>query len=361
VLKETTCLLYKEDWDDAKKVIEAWWNRELDRPLLQLVSPKNKNAPNVDECAFLRHYPYPDKALDTVFQQFSGINFEMEAYPNVWVNLGPGSLSAYLGGELRFDGSINTSWFIGDFTLDELKQVSFDPDNKWWKYTCQTYNAATRICKNKAVVAFTDLLDAVTVTAQLRGNFPTNLIKDMFADGAKVKNVLERIHGLFYKYYEESCDLIDIKENGYSTWTSLWSRKKHFVIQCDFIVFLSPKMFREFILPLVVEECRYFDRTIWHLDGPLELKHLDALLSIEELDCIQWIAGQGNMDAGEDCWVPLYKKIKNAGKTLQLYVPPAKVMHILSKIESEGVTVHATCNTQQERDKLVKQLKLKYG
>jgi len=119
--------------------------------------------------------------------------------------------------------------------------------------------------------------------------------------------------------------------------------QKHFTLQCDFIVYLSPKMFREFIFPLILEECRYFDRTIWHLDGPLELPHLDSLLSIRELDCIQRIPGDGNPDSGEECWVPLYRKIQEKGKLLQIFVPSRKVTKILSKIKHKGVAIRTTC------------------
>jgi hypothetical protein len=36
---------------------------------------------------------------------------------------------------------------------------------------------------------------------------------------------------------------------------------------------------------------RHVERTIYHLDGPGALRHLDRLLAIPELDCAQWIQG----------------------------------------------------------------------
>jgi len=353
-------VLYKEDWDERKKIFEEWWDGTLDRPLIQVVSPRHEGASEIDSWAFLRHYPHVDEALDHLFDQFSNAVFEMEAYPNVWVNLGPGSLAAYLGAELKFDPRVNTSWFLGDFSLADLEEKEFDPGNEWWRYTCQAYEAATERCRDRAVVAFTDLLDAVTVMGQLRGNLPTNLLKDMFTDGGKVKKALGTVHGLFFQYYEKSCRLIDVSENGYSTWAGLWSGKKHFTLQCDFMVYLSPRMFREFILPLIVEECEYFNRTIWHLDGPLELPHLDDLLSIPELDCVQWIPGEGNPDSGEDIWVPLYKKIQEKTKLIQMFVPPEKVMSILGKISPKGVAVKAECETVREMERLVEQIERRY-
>jgi len=239
--------------------------------------------------------------------------------------------------------------------------AEFDSANEWWRYTCHAYEVASKKCEDKAIVAFTDLLDAVTVTGQLRGNYPTNLLKDMFIERGKLKKVLEKVHSLFFQYYDASCKLINVSEKGYSTWAGLWSRRKHFVLQCDTIVYLSPRLFKEFVYPLIIEECRYFDRTIWHLDGPLELIHLDDLLSIPELDCIQWIPGEGNPDGGEDCWLPLYRKIQERGKLLQIYVPPEKVMRMLSKISPKGVAISTTCRTSHEMKRLIDEFEEKYA
>lgn len=94
-------MLYKRDWEETKGIFEDWWDGVLDRPLIQVVYPKDKDLPEIDSWVFLRYYPNIEEALDKIFQQFSRIVFGKEAYPNVWVNLGPGSLAAYLGAEIR--------------------------------------------------------------------------------------------------------------------------------------------------------------------------------------------------------------------------------------------------------------------
>jgi len=105
-------------------------NGELDRPLIQVLYPKNEGTLEMDSWAFLRYYPNVKEASNRIFRQFSKIVFRKEAYPNVWVNLSPGSLAAYLGAEIKFDPKVNTSWFLGDFSLRELEDKEFDPDNK---------------------------------------------------------------------------------------------------------------------------------------------------------------------------------------------------------------------------------------
>jgi len=354
-------LLYKDDWDEAKSVFEDWWNRDLDRPLIEVFAPKNDWEVESDSWVFLRYYPDVERAIGRLLEQFAKIHFEKEAYPNVWTNIGAGSLSAYLGAELKFDGRVNTAWFQGNFSLSQIEDMRLDPKNEWWRYTVDCTETAVRRCKDKAVVSFTDLLDAVTVLGQLRGNYPTNLLKDMFANSKGLIKALDNLHEIWFQCYEDLCKTINVSENGYSTWAGLWSKRKHFVLQCDTIVYLSPKLFDNFAYPYISEECKFFDRTIWHLDGPLELHHLDKLLDTPELDAIQWVPGDGNPDGGDDCWLPLYKKIQKNAKLLQVSVPPEKVMHLLDKISPKGVALMTSCRTNEEGKGLIKEFGSRYG
>ena len=62
---------------------------------------------------FPSYYPNVEEALEKLFQQFSRIVFGKEAYPNVWMNLGPGSLAAYLGAEIKFTPELILHGFEG--------------------------------------------------------------------------------------------------------------------------------------------------------------------------------------------------------------------------------------------------------
>jgi len=104
-------MLNKDDWEETKKIFEDWWSRSLDRSLIQIFAPRYAEPVETDSWVFLRYYPDIDRAIDELLRQFSSIVYLKEAYPNVWVNLGPRSLSAYLGAELNSDGKVDTAWF----------------------------------------------------------------------------------------------------------------------------------------------------------------------------------------------------------------------------------------------------------
>ncbi len=355
-------MINKEDWDEVKDVFEAWWEGSLDKPILQIFAPKNDYwRETIDVWVFLRHYPNVDKAIDTLLSQFKEACFLGEAYPNAWINLGPGFLSACLGADVKFNPEIDTAWFEGRMKLEEIKKVEFDTQNEWWRYLVKCTKIALERCRKKAVVGLTDLLDPITVLGLLRGNFPTDMIRDVFLDWSSLVEAVRRVEEIWFQSYEELCGLIDNPENGFSTWAGLWSDRRHYVLQCDTIVYLSPRLFDQLVYPYIVEACKTIERTIWHLDGPLELKHLEKLLDIPELDGIQWIPGAGNPDGGEEVWLPLYRKIQGRGKLLQIFVQPKRVLHILGKISPKGVAIQTTCASYKEARELIDRFKAAYG
>jgi hypothetical protein len=90
-----------------------------------------------------------------------------------------------------------------------------------------------------------------------------------------------------------------------------------YVTNCDFICMISTRMFEDAVLPSILREMRYLDRNIFHLDGPGALRHLDTLLSLEELDGVQWVYGAGRGGAAAR-WIDVYRRIQSAGKCIQL-------------------------------------------
>jgi hypothetical protein len=73
----------------------------------------------------------------------------------------------------------------------------------------------------------------------------------------------------------------------------------------------------KFALPEIAASCRRLSNPFFHLDGPGELKHLDALLAIPELKGIQWIPGAGQPPLTE--WPDVLRKIRAAGKRIQFF------------------------------------------
>jgi hypothetical protein len=79
----------------------------------------------------------------------------------------------------------------------------------------------------------------------------------------------------------------------------------------------GPDAFDRFVKPELAASCRRLPDTIYHMDGPGQLRHLDSLLTIPELKAIQWVPGAGQPGVGE--WPDVYRKIRDAGKRIQFF------------------------------------------
>ena len=130
------------------------------------------------------------------------------------------------------------------------------------------------------------------------------------------------------------------------------------MLQCDFCYMISTKMFDEFVKPELAKTCQKLDNPFYHLDGPGQLPHLDSLLSIKELKGVQWVPGDGN--PGLTQWPEVYRKIRKAGKLIQLW-GDFKTLDILTEQlgSPKGIVMMIGASISQEEE--AKALLKKYG
>ena len=118
------------------------------------------------------------------------------------------------------------------------------------------------------------------------------------------------------------------------------------MLQSDFSAMISPQMFETFVLPDLAVCCEEFDHAFYHLDGKGQLPHLDHLLALEKLDGIQWIPGEGQ--ASPASWLPLLKRIIDAGKLCQLYASADDARTIVGELGGRGFAFYITDTLHQE-------------
>jgi 5-methyltetrahydrofolate--homocysteine methyltransferase len=323
-------LLYKENWKETEKNFKLWWEGKADKPLVQIFVQKEKCDVVWDGWDLVRYW----KKLDVILKNFETFAkctaFLGEAYPNLWINLGAGVLAAYLGASPRFISS--TVWFETPKNWEELENLEIKENNEWWSYTKEVARELEEKSKNKFVAGMTDIGGILDVAASLRGT--NNLMKDLYLSPRKVKSLLDRIIDLWHYCYDEIYDILRGKEKGTSAWMNLWSPLKWYPIQCDYAYMLSPKLFKEFVSPYVMEQCERLDHPLYHLDGVGQIVHLDELLRIEKLRGIQWVPGAGKSDTSSEVWIEMYKKIISKGKLLVIDMPFDKVNSFLSNFSS---------------------------
>lgn len=350
-------MLYKEDWLRTCECFKAWWENEIDRPVIQVIAPKKGSylLPLWEIWGFAKDPYNPEKTVKQFENWCSRIFFGGEAYPNLWVNLGPGIVATYIGAEARYREDSRTVWFETPMDWWEIKEVKFDPDNSWWRLTKDITSHISDRSEGKFMVGITDLGGITDIAASLRGS--QNLIVDMFKHPEKVRTLSSQVLELWHVYYEELYKISKGEIRGNSAWMGLWAPKRWYPIQCDFSAMLSPRLFKEFALPYITEQCHQLDYTIYHLDGPGEIPHLNFLLDIPELNGIQWVPGEGNPSVDSSEWFHLYKEIQKRGKRLVLQgVSKDRVKPLLRVLSPKGLLISTSCPTEEEARDLLKKV-----
>ena len=130
---------------------------------------------------------------------------------------------------------------------------------------------------------------------------------------------------------------------GYWIAFSVWAPRRPVFCECDVSGLFSEEMFRRFVVPEVQAMARWADFSFYHLDGPGAKRHLEALLEIPELGCIQWIRGAGGGRATD--WLPLLRRIQDGGKRLYVECPVSELRTLVGQLRPDGLMIDTEgCN-----------------
>lgn len=345
-------VIYKDDWSDAKERLSAWWDREvIERPGIMVGAPRSgiDERPYWDSWDFSRYPNDPMRVIRNFEAWCSATYFGGEAFPNLWINLGAGVGSAFLGADPVFYS--NTMWFDRPMEWDQLRDIEMDLQNEWWLRARHDTEISVEKGAGKFFVGITDLGGILDVAQSLRGK--KRLMVDLFRHPKEVIDLCWRILETWHRCYDELYAIIQSKMKGSSAWMGIWCEGRWYPLQCDYAYMLSPTKFRQFALPFIEEQCRRLDHSVYHLDGHGQIPHLDMLLDIPELDAIQWVPGTGKPQCGSEVYFPMYERIKSAGKGLVLSVAPSEIEPICREIGPGGILFQTGCRTEEQAKELL--------
>ena len=313
-------------WDAIKQNYGRWWAGELERPLIQATLSgrcPTKAKPDIPWHYFNSFYDLSvpvEKIVDWYEYNLEDSVFLGDSFPRVLPNFGPGVVAAYMGAELVNSESAGTTWFHPARVVPAGEtRLQFDPASPWWQRTVALYRAAQERFQGLVQLDMTDLGGNLDIAATFRPC--ENLLFDLYDSPDEVSRLAWEGHAAWWQGF----DMINREASlnpGYTAWCPIFSETPYYMLQCDFCYMIGPEQFAQFVLPELTASCRKLANPFYHLDGPGELPHLDALLSIPELKGVQWIPGAGQPDYTH--WPEVYRKIRAAGKLIQIYASESK-------------------------------------
>jgi hypothetical protein len=233
----------------------------------------------------------------------------------------------------------DTAWskpILESMSIDSINSIILDENNFYFKKTTQMTECLLERGKGHFIVGYTDLHPNGDAIAAFRD--PQRLLLDTIEYKEEIKILSRKITRDFLKVYDIFHKQISKYGMPSTCWLPAISKGKFHIPSCDISCMISNEAFENLFLESIIEECRYMDNNIYHLDGPQALRYLDTLLDIPEIHAIQWVPG-----AGQDYWanwIEVYQKIQNKNKAMYILSVPAQDLDKLFEIlRPEGVWI----------------------
>jgi 5-methyltetrahydrofolate--homocysteine methyltransferase len=321
------------------------------------------DAPPRPNWTFAGKYPLEmpvEQVLDRSQEVLEAGYFLGDSFPKFYVNIGPGVLAAFLGGQYQL--LPDTTWFSPPVTpqgvswenipLDQLS-VTFDEQNHLWQRVRDLTRAAVDRWEGQLVIGMTDLGGNLDVLASLIG--AQRLAMELLDHPDEIERLCSEIRQAWLSCYEILHAVVEPGGMGSACWASIWAPERYYMFQSDFAYMISPSMFRRFVIPDLQACCQSIPYSFYHLDGKGQIRHLDLLLSLEQLRGIQWIPGDGTPPP--EGWLPLLKRIRDGGKLCQVYVSANGARKILDELGGKGFALEIVDDlTRDQAERLVEEL-----
>lgn len=349
---------FKRDFARTLQRFEGWWQRELiDRPPVTVSVRPSRPCSPPERSHLTLHQKWMDVqfVVDSAIADLARRDYVADTLPVFWPNLGPEITGTLFGCELEF--SEGTSWsrpIVHDVSeWPRIEKLRPDFDNAYWRTIERMTDYALQACEGRFLVGITDLHGNYDILASLRD--PQELCLDLMDDPDAVRRAGAHVSAAFADAFSRSYAKVAAAGQPSIAWIPAPHAGPAYIPSCDFWCMVSPRIARDLILPDIVTEMEPLERSIFHLDGPDALQHLELLLELPRLDAVQWVYGAGRGPAAR--WMDVYRRILGAGKSVMLLAQdPADALAVLSEVGPRGlfISVEQRFDTVGEAESFVR-------
>lgn len=378
-------MIRKENWDETARKWTRYWKRENDgRPLMCVIARDPSieaayqqataegtklwevmcqgSAPTLPTELAAKDMEdlYQDAVrMDQRYRHFCQTHhFLGESFPNIDADFGPGSMAGYLGSNIQFRE--DTVWF--EHSIDDWANhppLAFNPENTWWKKHYQLVKDLSQLSRGDYLIGMPDIMENVDVLASLRG--VENSLYDMIDEEDEVIRRIGEVGDVYFDFYDRFHELIKTADGGNAyTVFQIWGPGRTAKLQCDLSAMLSPDSFRDLIQESLRTQARRLDQVLYHLDGAEAIRHLPAVMEIDEIDALQWTSGDWGPDGTLEDWDVIYDKARAAGKSLWVKVYTGEfndwlrnVDRIVAKYGSHSLFLHFPEMSMEHAERLL--------
>lgn len=346
-------------FDQAMQRIYAWYENEIvDRPPVRFQAHNATMAAAEGELAALP--PAQKKAwwfdaehrVELFIESIEGRRYHGETFPIFEPNLGPDVYAAFYGSELIY-GDV-TSWSVPLVeSWDDVEKLRLDMTCETFRKLEELTRLALERCEGKYMVGYTDLHPGLDCVAAWRD--PQQLCFDMIESPERVKQLADLAMADFHTIFDHFDAMLRAHNQLSVCWMGIPSFGKMHVPSDDFSALISPAFYQEFGLPLLKREVQGMTHNIYHVDGKGVAKHLDAILSVPEVDAIQWVQGVGT-DYPIMQWVPFIKGLQERGVPVIVDLAKQDLDAFMQEMHPKGLFLWIATESEEEELDILKRV-----
>ena len=342
-----------EGYEAAQRRIDTFWNfEETDRPLLLLTyrKPGYEAFPSKSYATLEERWMDFDYQVAKIAHNMENTVFFADTMPVVMPNLGPEIISAMAGCPYHFGE--DTTWTdpcIWDWENDKDKGI-IDQNSYYFKKMDEFTRLMIQRAKGSFIVGLSDFHPGGDHVAALRD--PQVLATDLYDYPNEVNAKLVSSYEEYFPVFDHFVSLIKDAKMPIASWLPLTTETSMYISSNDFSYMISKEMFDGFFLDGLIEECRHYQKSIHHLDGIGCLRHLDSILSVPNINAIQWVPGSGKEQVTP--WIDVFKKIIGAGKSVIAYPGSKKEVQLLmDHLPAQGLCLQMSASNREEAEDIL--------
>ncbi len=343
----------KENFDQAMARICAWYENEIiDRPPLRFTSHNSflySHSQDVANPDWKKVWFDSEMMVNQFIRSIEGRRFLAETFPVFWPNLGPSLYAAFYGCSLTFNET--TSWSEPCIdSREDISKLKLNTENELFKKIEELTRCAIQQCDGRFMVGYTDLHPGLDCVADWRGS--ERMCMDLYDDPGLIKqlaNIATRDFQMVYGRFDAELKA----HNQLSvTWLEIPSFGRMHIPSCDFGALISKDQYIEFGLPILQQEVKQMTHNIFHLDGPGVANHLESILSVPEINAIQWVQPPGE---GRPImqWVGLIKRIQAAGKSVVVSMAKEELEDFIEQMNPKGLFLCIAADSEKEQKDII--------
>lgn len=338
--------------------LEAFWAGQcLGRPAIHITAARNDFDPLPTSAADpIRRdrdvSTYVERARQAVYAQHYFAEAVPYAFPAFGANLMTLPVLAGEGYEYH-DGK---PWIRRNANIWRRDVPIFDAADKFVRFIDAALEQMAAEAGENAIIGPPAFLDALTVLSELRGT--EDFLTDLSYCPAIVDRWNEALTDLYLQAYEHFYRKVtDLGYGRTQAWLPVLADGKMEAVQCDVGVMLSPQMFERFAMPALRRITQYLDYSLYHMDGTCQMRFLDQLATLEDLDGIQFNIEPGAGSPVE--WIDAYRHIRERGLSIMVFCTPDQGIEITRRIGGDGLMlVMGQVESEDEALKAIEDIEL---